>query len=125
MGAVAPHESTIRRVLQRVDASALEAALQSWVLPQLSAQPAPEGTPRREQRRVLALDGKTLRGARVRAADGRVWLPHLVSVLDQTSGGVLGQVQVAEEGQRDHRVHRAARPPRPRRCTGPDFGHLS
>ncbi|WP_226352944.1 ISAs1 family transposase [Pseudonocardia sp. ICBG601] len=98
VGAVAPHESTIRRVLQRVDASALEAALQSWVLPQLSAQPAPEGTPRREQRRVLALDGKTLRGARVRAADGRVWLPHLVSVLDQTSGGVLGQVQVAEKG---------------------------
>ncbi|WP_374111653.1 ISAs1 family transposase [Pseudonocardia sp. ICBG1142] len=98
VGAVAPHESTIRRVLQRVDASALEAALQSWVLPQLSAQPAAEGTPRREQRRVLALDGKTLRGARVRAADGRVWLPHLVSVLDQTSGGVLGQVQVAEKG---------------------------
>ncbi|WP_226353302.1 hypothetical protein [Pseudonocardia sp. ICBG601] len=47
---------------------------------------------------MLALDGKTLRGARVRAADGRVWLPHLVSVLDQTSGGVLGQVQVAEKG---------------------------
>nr|WP_226352951.1 IS5 family transposase [Pseudonocardia sp. ICBG601] len=37
VGAVAPHESTIRRVLQRVDASALEAALQSWVLPQLRA----------------------------------------------------------------------------------------
>jgi predicted transposase YbfD/YdcC len=47
---------------------------------------------------VLAVDGKTLRGAHVRAADGGVCLPHLVSVLDQASGVVLGQVQVEEKG---------------------------
>jgi predicted transposase YbfD/YdcC len=98
VGAVAPHESTIRRILQRVDASALEAALRSWALAQLDAQPAPTGAPRREQRRVLAVDGKTLRGAHVRAADGGVCLPHLVSVLDQASGVVLGQVQVEQKG---------------------------
>jgi hypothetical protein len=94
VGAVVPHESTIRRILQRVEASALEAALRSWALAQLGAQPVPAGTPRREQRRVLGLDGKTLRGAHVRAAEGGVCLPHLVSVLDQARGVVLGQVQV-------------------------------
>ncbi|MDN5931768.1 MAG: ISAs1 family transposase [Pseudonocardia sp.] len=94
VGAVVPHESTLRRILQKVDPCALEAALRSWVLAQLDTRPVPAGTPRREQRRVLALDGKTLRGAHVRAADGEVYLPHLVSVLDQSSGVVLGQVQV-------------------------------
>jgi predicted transposase YbfD/YdcC len=68
------------------------------VLAQLDAQPPPQQTPRREQRRVYALDGKTLRGAHVRAADGGVYLPHLVSVLDQATGAVLGQVQVQEKG---------------------------
>jgi urease gamma subunit len=100
VGAVVPHESTIRRVLQAVDAAALEAAVRSWVLAQLDARPAPAGTPRREQRRVLALDGKTLRGAQVRTGpdasegdggegDGGAssYQPHLVSVLDQASGG--------------------------------------
>lgn len=98
VGAVVAHESTIRRVLQAVDACALETALGSWVLAQLDAQPAPAGTPRRDQRRVLALDGKTLRGVHVRGADGGVYLPHLVSVLDQAIGAVLGQVQVDAKG---------------------------
>jgi hypothetical protein len=101
-GSVVPHESTLRRILQKIDNSVLEAALRSWVLAQLDALPPPAGTPRREQRRVLALDGKTLRGARVRAADGGVYLPHLVSVLDQASGVVLGQVQV------DHKTSEVA-----------------
>lgn len=111
VGAVVPHESTIRRVLQAVDAAALEAAVRSWVLAQLDARPAPAGTPRREQRRVLALDGKTLRGAQVRTGpdasegdggegDGGAssYQPHLVSVLDQASGAVLGQVQIDAKG---------------------------
>lgn len=98
VGAAVPHESTLRRVLQKIDPSALEAALRSWVLAQLDSRPVPAGMPRREQRRVVALDGKTLRGAHIRAADGGVYLPHLVSVLDQHSGTVLGQVQVSEKG---------------------------
>jgi predicted transposase YbfD/YdcC len=56
----------------------------------------------REQRRVLALDGKTLRGAHLATEDGTpdagVRQPHLVSVLDQASGAVLGQVQVEAKG---------------------------
>ena len=97
VGEVVPHESTLRRVLQKVDPTALEAALRSWALAQLDTQPTLIDTPRRERRRVLALDGKTLRGARIRKAHG-VELPHLVSVIDQASGVVLGQVQVEEKG---------------------------
>ncbi|WP_219418702.1 transposase family protein [Pseudonocardia nigra] len=39
VGTVVPHESTLRRVLQKVDPVAVEAALRSWVLTQLDAQP--------------------------------------------------------------------------------------
>jgi hypothetical protein len=52
----------------------------------------------REQRRVFALDGKTVRGARIRDTDGVAAAPHLVSVIDQASGAVLGQVQVEARG---------------------------
>ena len=67
------------------------------------------GIPRREQRRVLALDGKTLRGARLSDDPGETKPPapsaapqprceHLVAVLDQASGTVLGQVPVGPTG---------------------------
>ncbi|WP_214370579.1 transposase family protein [Pseudonocardia sp. H11422] len=69
VGVVVPHESMIRRVLQQVDAPALEAALQVWALAQLDAQIPDAGTPAREQRRVWALDGKTVRGEGGRQGD--------------------------------------------------------
>ncbi len=102
-GMVVPHESIIRRVLQQLDPQALERALQIWALAQLAAHPPQAGIPVREQRRVFALDGKTVRGARTRASsssDGTepVTAPHLVSVIDQASGAVLGQVQVDAKG---------------------------
>ena len=64
VGAVIPHASTIRRVLQDLDPDRVEAAMRSWVLAQLAQIPVPDGTPAREQRQVLAVDGKTVRGAR-------------------------------------------------------------
>jgi predicted transposase YbfD/YdcC len=115
VGAVVPHSSTIRRVLQDLDPGAVEAAMRTWALAQLADRPAPVGVPTREQRRVFALDGKTVRGAHIptstaatssstdgtstdgtstEAGAGGYRQPHLVSVLDQTSGAVLGQVQV-------------------------------
>ena len=42
-------------------------------------------------RRVIAIDGKTVRGAK---AGGHL-APHLVAALDHRLGAVLGQVQVA------------------------------
>ncbi|WP_197519760.1 ISAs1 family transposase [Pseudonocardia sp. HH130630-07] len=86
---VVPHESTIRRLLQQLDPAALEAARGSWTSAQLGTRPTGVDRPRREQRPVWALDGKTVRGART--PDG---LPHLVSVIDQASGVVLAQTQV-------------------------------
>jgi predicted transposase YbfD/YdcC len=101
VGTVVPHASTIRRVLQDLDPHAVEAAMRTWALAQLADRPAPEGVPVREQRQVLALDGKTVRGAHLSTgtSDGGGYRqPHLVSVLDQASGAVLGQVAVAEKG---------------------------
>ncbi len=107
VGMVVPHASTIRRVLQDLDPDAVEAAMRSWALAQLADRPAPTGVPTRDQRQVLALDGKTVRGAHIPttsadndtagssdARTGAYRQPHLVSVLDQASGAVLGQAQV-------------------------------
>ncbi|WP_308340750.1 ISAs1 family transposase [Rhodococcus sp. USK10] len=44
------------------------------------------------QRRVIALDGKTVRGARDRTDDAPA--PHLVAVFDHNAGAVLGQLCV-------------------------------
>jgi|GEM_PF-2898482 len=60
VAAVVPHGSTIRRVLRDLDPVEVEAAMPSWVLAQLADQPRPNGVPVREQRRVLALVGKTV-----------------------------------------------------------------
>jgi predicted transposase YbfD/YdcC len=54
---------------------------------------ASPGTPARELRPVIAVDGKTVRGAR--NDDGRP--PHLVAALDQHTGTVLAQTAVAEK----------------------------
>ncbi|MGB8385310.1 MAG: ISAs1 family transposase, partial [Dermatophilaceae bacterium] len=47
-------------------------------------------------RRVIALDGKTVRGARTSSTDATVdrSAPHLVAAFDQASGTVLGQLAV-------------------------------
>jgi len=75
----APSESTIRRVLQGVDAQELDSVLSAWLLARC---PAPV-------RGVIAIDGKSARGAR--GPDGRP--THLLAAFDQSSG-VLGQNEV-------------------------------
>lgn len=77
-----PSESTIRRVLQAVDAEALDAALSAWLAAR-SAAAVPV-------RQVIAIDGKTARGARGQA--GRA--VHLLAAFDHVSGVVLGQTVV-------------------------------
>jgi hypothetical protein len=64
IGARVPHESTIRRLLQQLDPAAVEDALSMWAGAQLAARAVEAGIPARERRRVWALDGKTVRGAR-------------------------------------------------------------
>lgn len=78
LGRAAPCESTIRRVFQRVDPEALDGVVSSW----LAARSAPQ-----QSRRVIAVDGKSARGAR--GADGRA--VHLLAAFDAGTGVVLGQ----------------------------------
>ncbi len=82
----APHESTVRRGLQLVDPDAVDDAVAAW----LSARRQADTDNGMEG---VALDGKTVRGARDRAEDGSR-APHLVSALSHRDGTVLAQRQV-------------------------------
>jgi predicted transposase YbfD/YdcC len=77
-----PSESTFRRVLQHLDADALDDAAGAWA--QQRTAPAPGG------RRLIAVDGKTLRGSGTPGEPAR----HLLAALDHDRGVVLGQVDV-------------------------------
>ncbi len=78
----APQESTMRKLFARLDVATLDRQLGvlAWTR-----------TRQIKGRRVIAIDGKTVRGARTkdRAA------PHLVAALDHQAGLVLGQVAVS------------------------------
>jgi predicted transposase YbfD/YdcC len=79
-GAV-PSESTFRRTLQRLDADVFDDLAGRWAARRTAPGP--------KQRRVIAVDGKTLRGSGHGGEDGR----HLLSALDHAHGVVLGQVE--------------------------------
>jgi predicted transposase YbfD/YdcC len=101
-----PSESAIRRILQKVDPEALDRVVSDWLVaradstgppdpppektpgttppePSSGPDPAPIGPPPT----VIAVDGKSARGAR--RADGRA--VHLLAAFDTGSGIVLGQ----------------------------------
>ncbi len=82
IGAVAPHESTFRRLPQQLDPVSGGRCAQHGVVRATRRPHDPAGHPDRERRRMWALDGKAVRGAR----DGKGGQAHLVSVLDQASG---------------------------------------
>ena len=75
-----PGEATIRRVLARVDGDAVDATVGAWLADRLRPLP---------HRRVLAVDGKRLRGSA--RAGHQV---HLLAALDHHDGAVLAQRQV-------------------------------
>ena len=78
----APDPSTFRKVLARVDAAALDRLIGTllWTRTRVAGG-----------RRVIAIEGKTIRGARTAATTD----PHLVSALDHATGAVLGQLATA------------------------------
>ena len=78
-----PAERTIRRVLESVDADALDTAIGTWLAGRL---------PPAQGRRALAVDGKALRGTRHASADGQA--AHLLAVADQQASVVLAQTEV-------------------------------
>jgi len=80
-GAV-PSESTFRRTLQRLDAEVFDDLAGQWAARHTA--PGPGG------RRVIAVDGKTLRGSGHGGEDSR----HLLAAFEHAHGVVLGQVEV-------------------------------
>ena len=83
-GRALPSESTIRRVLERVNADDLDARVSSWLRTRVGAIGG---------RRVIAVDGKTMRGAR--GAGERA--PHLLAAPGRAGGVVVGQRRVADK----------------------------
>jgi DDE_Tnp_1-associated len=79
-----PTETTIRRTLARVDPEALAAAIGAWLADR--DRPGQPG----QHRRAVAVDGKTLRGAK--RGDGRQ--VHLLAAMDHATRTVLAQRQV-------------------------------
>jgi hypothetical protein len=75
-----PVKSALSRLLRRIDADALEAALSRWVASRLSPADAA----------VVSIDGKTLCGSR----DGEVPGVHLVAAYAPDVQAVLGQIRV-------------------------------
>jgi len=76
-----PTETTIRRTLGRLDPQALATAIGAWLCDRDRLQ--------RQRRRAIAVDGKTLRGAK---HHGRQ--VHLLAAMDHTTRCVLAQHQV-------------------------------
>ncbi|SEG96083.1 Predicted transposase YbfD/YdcC associated with H repeats [Nonomuraea solani] len=85
-----PDESTVRRVLEQIDAQALDEAVCSWLAERAGMAASAPAAPGRMRRRGVAVDGKALRGARDR--DGE--LVHLLAAFDQITGLVLAQTDV-------------------------------
>ncbi|CNG18738.1 transposase for IS2404 [Mycobacterium tuberculosis] len=78
----AADESTFRRLFAVVDADRLDAILGAWLWTRAV---------RVSGRLVIAVDGKTVRGARRKGGKA----PHLVAALAHSAGAVLGQIAVA------------------------------
>lgn len=88
IGRRAPSESTFRRVLQTVDAHALDTAVSSWLVERSAGAHQANQTVR-----AVAVDGKTARGSRVPDRAAR----HLFAAFEHTSGVVLGQTEVDDK----------------------------
>ena len=71
-------------MLQDLDPTDLNTRLRSWLCTRTGTV---------EGRTVIAMDGKTVRGARL----GQASAPHLLSALDHATGAVLSQARVADK----------------------------
>jgi hypothetical protein len=90
----APTESTLRRVLQASDADALDRALGGWLFEQAGAP------------RAIAVDGKTLRGAR-RPDGSQV---HLLSAFLHQQGATIAQIEVGAKTNEIPEIKRLLEP---------------
>jgi predicted transposase YbfD/YdcC len=97
-----PGEATVRRVLARIDADALDQVIGRWLADQQSPPPTTRLPPLPTQaawRQAVAVDGKTLRGS----GHHPNLQVHLLAAMDHTSRAVLAQTEV------DHATNEIAR----------------
>jgi hypothetical protein len=110
LGRRPPCESTLRRVLQTVDAAESDHVVSAWLAARSSSS---SSTVRAAApRRVIALDGKSARGAR--HAGGRA--VHLLSSLRHRHRRGPGTGCGGWKDQRDQSIRPVAGPDRHRRC---------
>ena len=107
-----PDESTIRGLLERLDATAFAAATGAWLNHLVRArshpEPAPAAVPRQRPRREqIAVDGKALRGTRHHTGNGRA--RHLLAA----------RTGPAWSSRRSRSTARPTRSRRSRHCCGP------
>jgi hypothetical protein len=88
IGRRAPSESTFRRILQTVDAHALDTAVSSWLVERSGL-----GREANQALRAIAVDSKTARGSRAPDQPAR----HLFAAFKHASGVVLGQTEVDDK----------------------------
>lgn len=95
-----PCESTIRRLVQRLDGDRFDAIIGAWVQQQLHSSPGlrPPG-----RRRAVAVDGKVLHGTREQTGQPR----HLLAAIDHDSRVVLGQRDVTRASSAESLVGKA------------------
>ncbi|MFI1154859.1 ISAs1 family transposase [Streptomyces sp. NPDC020817] len=86
-GRLLPAESTVRRLLARIDGDTLDGAVGHWLADRRPKAQAAVGL------RGVSVDGKSLRGAA--KAEGRKI--HLLAAMEHTTGLVLSQLDVGEK----------------------------
>ncbi|MGW4985950.1 ISAs1 family transposase [Streptomyces mirabilis] len=86
-----PHPATIRRLLQRLDGDALDAAIGAYLRAR-TTPPQPSEPPSKSALRAISVDGKTVRGSRTRTTTAI----QLLAAMDH-HGVVLAQRQIASK----------------------------
>ena len=86
----APSEATLRRMATRLDPTAFETVIAAWTAANLDAKAELESA---KDRVAVAVDGKTVRGAKV---PGQV-TPHLLSAATHHTPVVLAQRQIPDK----------------------------
>ncbi|MER8226550.1 ISAs1 family transposase, partial [Streptomyces sp. NPDC094143] len=86
-----PHPATIRRLLQRIDGDALDAAIGAYLRAR-TTPPQPSEPPSKPALRAISVDGKTVRGSRTRTTTAI----QLLAAMDH-HGVVLAQRQIASK----------------------------
>lgn len=92
-----PAATTMWRALIRIDPVAFSQVMADWLLRHQPLRPEEVAPQLRQQRTVIAVDGKTVRGA-AHSATGAGQDVHLMAAYDVSAGLVLAQIPITGKG---------------------------